>query len=356
MSAMRMGIYLNSQHPDTDDAGVRLRELVTLVRHAEALGFDSIWAGEHHLTPGFHFFPQLALLSRLTADSGSMAVGTNLVLLPLHRPVDVAEQVALIDQLCGGRFILTVGQGYRTEEFDAFGVPYGERLARMVEGIEVIRRLWSEDEVDHDGSWFQLKAARLRPRPAQVPGPPIWLGATTDRAIRRAGRIGDAFMATPNSTNDEVGRQVETFRAARREAGLAPAEDTGRMLEVFCHPDGDEARRRAAPHLLTKYAAYASWGLTGDAGESARRAGADAGSGAEGGGDAFADLARDRFVIGSPDEVTAGLVAQHRRLGMTHLAMRIAWPGSDPADAESCLQLLGREVLPAVRAELDRPA
>lgn len=352
MRGMRMGIYLNSQHPDTDDARRRLAELIALVRQAESCGFDSIWAGEHHLTPGFHFFPQLALLSRLSADTGSMGLGTNLVLLPLHRPVDVAEQVALIDQLCGGRFILTVGQGYRTEEFDAFGVPYGERLARMVEGIELIRRLWSEDEVDHDGPLFPLHGARLRPRPAQVPGPPIWLGATTDRAIRRAGRIGDAFMATPNSTNEEVGRQVAVFNEARHQAGMASATETGRMLEVFCAASTAEAQRKAAPHLLTKYAAYASWGLTGDAGEAARTANTASTTKTAGGEDAFVSLARDRFVIGTPDDVTAGLIEQHRRLGMTHLAMRIAWPGSDPAHTTACLALLAAEVLPAVRAEL----
>ena len=133
----------------------------------------------------------------------------------------------------------------------------------MVEGIEVIRRLWREEGVDHDAGWFSLQQATVRPGPKQPGGPAIWIGATTDRAIARAGRIGDAFMATPNADNAEIARQVEVFNDARAEAGLAPATDTGRMLEVHVHLDGDEARRRARPHLLTKYAAYASWGLTG---------------------------------------------------------------------------------------------
>jgi alkanesulfonate monooxygenase SsuD/methylene tetrahydromethanopterin reductase-like flavin-dependent oxidoreductase (luciferase family) len=341
-----MGIYLNSQAPRAESPSAHLSGLVAQVKAAERLGFDSIWAGEHHLTDGFHFFPQLTLLSHLAAFSGEMAIGTNLVLLPLHRPVDIAEQVALIDQACGGRFILTVGQGYRPEEFAAFGVPFEERLPRMVDGIEVIRRLWSEDGVDHDGGWFTLEGATVLPGPMQPGGPPIWIGATTDRAIKRAGRIGDAFMATPNADAAEIRRQVSVFETARAEAGLAPAAETGRMLEVFCHRDGAEARRRARPHLLMKYAAYAAWGLTGSSGEAASSAAEASDT------DGFENLSRDRFAIGSPDEVTAMLVAQHRDLGMTHLAMRVAWPGSDPADAMACIELLGTEVLPAVRSEL----
>jgi len=341
---LKVGIYLNSQYPEHEDASLALQQLIQQVQLAERLGFDSIWAGEHHLTPGFHFFPQLSLLSHLSAYSGGMAIGTNLVLLPLHRPVDIAEQVALIDIACDGQFIFTVGQGYRPEEFAAFGVPFEERLPRMVESIEVIRRLWSQEPVTHDAGWYSIEDARVLPGPSRPGGPPIWIGATSDRAIKRAGRIGDAFMATPNGDNSEIRRQVALFDAARADAGLSPAEELGRLIEVHCHSDAAEARRRAAPHLLTKYAAYASWGLTGSAGDAASSAGdvKDA--------NAFVELGRDRFVMGDPDEVVAGLVNQYRELGMTHLAMRIAWPGSEPTDAIDCIELLGAEVLPRVRA------
>jgi alkanesulfonate monooxygenase SsuD/methylene tetrahydromethanopterin reductase-like flavin-dependent oxidoreductase (luciferase family) len=343
---LKMGIYVNSQAPETDDPSAHLRAIIEQVKAAERLGFNSIWAGEHHLTPGFHFLPQLTLLSHLAAYSGEMDLGTNLVLLPLHRPVDIAEQVALIDHACGGRFILTVGQGYRPEEFAAFGSPFEDRLARFVEGIEVIRRLWNEREVSHDAGWYSLENATVLPGPLQAGGPPIWIGATTDRAIKRAGRIGDAFMATPNADNAEIKRQFGVFDQARSEAGLNAAPDKGRMLEVHCHADSGEARNRARAHLLTKYAAYASWGLTGSAGVAARSAEEANDT------DAFSALANDRFVIGNPDEVVAGLVAQYREVGLTHLAMRLSWPGSDPADALACIELMGTEVLPQVRAEL----
>jgi alkanesulfonate monooxygenase SsuD/methylene tetrahydromethanopterin reductase-like flavin-dependent oxidoreductase (luciferase family) len=343
--SLKMGIYLNSQHPEDEDAGAHLRAIIEQVKLAERLGFDSVWAGEHHLTDGFHFFPQLALLSHLAAYSGDMNLGTNLVLLPLHPPVDIAEQVALIDQLCGGRFILTLGQGYRQEEFDAFGVDMKDRLARFVDGIQVIRRLWSERDVDHETEWYSLAGATVRPAPAQPGGPPIWIGASAERAIKRAGRLADAFMAMPNATKGEVTSQLQMFGDARAQAGLAPALEAGRLIEVFCHSDSGEARRRVAPHLLTKYAAYASWGL--------QNSGSDENVEGQSVEEQFSHLAKDRFVVGDPDEVVEGLVAQHQEVGLTHLTMRVTWPGSDPAHAMECIELLGTEVLPRVRRRLE---
>jgi len=344
--ATKMGIYLNSQHAEELDAGTQLGAIIEQVKLVEELGFDSVWAGEHHLTDGFHFFPQLTLLAHLAAYSGEMALGTNLVLLPLYPPVDIAERVALIDQLCGGRFILTVGQGYRVEEFDAFGSKYKQRLARFIDGVEIIRRLWNERNVDHETDWYSLKGATVRPGPMQPGGPPIWIGASSDRAIKRAGGLGDAFMAMPNATVTEAKRQVALFASGRADAGLAPATEAGRLIEVFCHEDGDEARRRVRPHLLTKYAAYAAWGVP-DGGTAAEAASSPASEVEE-----FAELAADRFVIGDPDEVAAGLVAQHREVGLTHLTMRVDWPGSGHDHTMECLRLLGTEVLPRVRAEL----
>jgi hypothetical protein len=108
----------------------------------------------------------------------------------------------------------------------------------------------------------------------------------------------------------------------------------------------DRAIRRAGPYLLTKYAAYASWGLTGSAGETAASAAKATDE------DAFLALAHNRFVIDDPDEVAQGLIHQYKHMGITHLSMRIAWPGAPVEDALSCLRLLGQEVLPKVRAAL----
>src|SRR4029453_4120073 len=98
---MRLGIYLNSQPPVSDDPARRFAETLEQVRLIRSLGFDSIWAGEHHLTPGFHFFPQLPLLQRIAADAEGLWLGTNVFLMPLPNPVEVAEVGAFMDIVTG---------------------------------------------------------------------------------------------------------------------------------------------------------------------------------------------------------------------------------------------------------------
>ena len=120
---MKLGIYLNAQHPAADDPARRFAETLEQVRLIRSLGFDSIWSGEHHATDGFHYFPLLSMLQRLAAEAEGLQIGTNIVLLALHNPVELAEIGAFIDVLTGGKFLLGVGLGYRHEEFAIFGVP-----------------------------------------------------------------------------------------------------------------------------------------------------------------------------------------------------------------------------------------
>src|ERR1700737_3469444 len=117
---MKLGIYLNSQHRERDDPARRLAETLEQARMIRALGFDSIWAGEHHLVPSFHYFPPLPLLGPITAEAEGLALGTHVTLLPLHNPVELAEIGAFLDLVTGGKFLLGVGLGYRGEEFAAF--------------------------------------------------------------------------------------------------------------------------------------------------------------------------------------------------------------------------------------------
>src|SRR5262250_705369 len=334
---MKLGIYLNSQHPASDDPARRFAETVEQVRLIRSLGFDSIWGGEHHVTPGFHYFPLLPLLQRLAAEAEGLSLGTNLVLLPLHNPVELAEIGAFLDVVTGGRFVLGVGLGYRPEEFAVFGVSMAERVSRLVEGVEIIERLWMEDRVTHRGRHWKLEDVGIRPRPIQQPRPPILVGSQVPAGIARAGRIADGWLVVPLPTVDEFTAQVRAFKAARAAAGHPADAPICRILEVCCAPDEDTAIRRAAPHLLAKYAAYFSWGLEGVSLDPAAKP-----------EDQLRRLAANCFAIGSPAHVTEALVAQHRA-GVTHATMRVSWPGMPQKDVLASIELLGREVLPAVR-------
>lgn len=334
---MKLGIYLNAQHPAGDDAARRLAETVEQVRLIRALGFDSIWGGEHHVTPGFHYFPLLPFLARLAAEAEGMALGTNVVLLPLHHPLHVAEAGAFLDAVTGGRFLLGVGLGYRPEEFAAFGVPMAERVSRLTEGVALIRRLWSEDGVVHRGRHWRLDGVTIRPRPLQQPHPPILVGSQVPAGIARAARIADGWTAVPAETVDEFAGHAAAFAAARAAAGLPPSRHVCRLIEVACAPDEETAVRRAAPYLLEKYAAYLAWGIPGIR--------LDRGAAPE---EQLRRLAAGRFAVGSPEQVVEALLRQHRA-GVTHAAMRVSWPGMPQGDILAGIDLLGRRVLPEIR-------
>jgi len=336
---MQLGIYLNAQHPAGDDPARRFAETVEQVRLIRALGFDSIWGGEHHATPGFHYFPLLPFLQRLAAEAEGLWVGTNLVLLPLHNPVEVAEIGAFLDVTTGGRFLLGVGLGYRPEEFALFGVPMAERVSRLVEGIDIIRRLWTEDGVTHRGRHWRLDGVSIRPRPLQQPRPPILVGSQIPAGIARAARIADGWMVAPMPTVDEFAVQAAAFADARSAAGLPPSRHVCRLIEVACAPDEETAVRRTAPFLLAKYAAYLSWGIPGITLDPGAAPAAQ-----------LRRLAASRFAVGSPTQVVDALLAQHRA-GVTHATMRVSWPGMPQDDILANLELLGRAVLPEVRRQ-----
>lgn len=337
---MKIGVYLNAQHPAGDDPGRRFAEMAEQVRLIRQRGYDSIWGGEHHITDGYHYFPLLPMLNRLAADAEGLEIGTNIILLPLHNPIELAETTAFLDVVTGGRFILGVGLGYREEEFAMYRVPMKERVSRLEEGVEIIRRLWSEDKVTFKGRHWSFDGLTIRPRPLQSPRPPIVIASQVEAGIKRAARIGDGWTSVPVTRVEGVAKEVAMFAAARAEAGLPASKHLARIYEVSCAADEETALRRAAPFLIEKYSAYASWGLPGlkmDKNASPI--------------DQLRGLAKDRFGVGTPAQVIEALVGQHKA-GMTHVAMRMSWPGMRQEDILAGIDLVGREVLPEVRRRI----
>src|SRR5213594_3932060 len=142
---MKVGVFLGTQHPA--DADMR-RAFADHLEHTRALaegGYDAVWLGQHYRTHPEQFFQTTPLLARLAAEAGGMTIGTNLLLLPLHNPVDVAEQYATMDIIADGRLVLGVGLGYRQQEYDALGVDRPTRTRRLEETLELLKRLWTED-------------------------------------------------------------------------------------------------------------------------------------------------------------------------------------------------------------------
>lgn len=331
---MKFGLGLSVQHLPDDSQSARFQEHVEQVRVARAAGFSSVWASQHYLSDPFTYFQPIPTLARVAPDAGGMTLGTGVLLLPLHHPVEVAEQLATLDVIAGGRFVFGVGLGYRDVENEAMGQDPKARVGRLVEGLEVIERLWNGEPVTYGGRHFRLREARISMRPLQRPRPPVWLAANSDAGVRRAARLGDAWLMNPHATLATLERQQALFAATRRELGRPPATETPLIKECYVAPESRTAFAEAAPFLDAKYRAYRSWEQHKalPAGESF-----DAG---------FEELARDRFVLGDPARVADEIARYHERLGVTTMIFRLQWPGMDQAKVLRSIRLLGEKVLP----------
>jgi probable F420-dependent oxidoreductase len=202
-------------------AGGSREATLAQARLAESFGFDSLWVGDH---VAFHvpMLDSLSLLAFLAAATSRVTLGTCVYLLPLRHPTHVAKQTATVDVLSGGRMVLGVGVGGEyPPEFDASGVSVRERGARADEAIPLLRRLWSENDVRHEGTHFRFGPVSLDPKPVQAGGPAVWVGGRSPAAMRRAGRLGDGWVSTmtsPERFRENLARIAEHREAAGRNA------------------------------------------------------------------------------------------------------------------------------------------
>ncbi|WP_432557608.1 LLM class flavin-dependent oxidoreductase [Granulicoccus sp. GXG6511] len=325
-----VGLYLTNQYYPGHDPAAALREQLALVRAARDGGWAAVFAGHHYLGDDLAHFQPLPMLARAAAEAEGMRIGTGIWLLALHNPVDVAEQLATLDIIAGGQLTFGVGLGYRDVEYAAFGIGTS-RIDRFEDNLSIVRRLWAGEAVDADLPWCRLRGARLSLLPVQTPGPPIWMAANSDSAVQRAARLADAWMVNPHATLDTISRQLELYRVARGgRPGPLPL-----MREVFCGPDRETALRRAEPFLAAKYKTYADWGQNKVMPD---RDAFDA---------AYAQLADQRFIVGSPADCVAAL-RPWLELGVTELILRTHWAGMPIEHAVESIRLLSTEVLPSL--------
>jgi alkanesulfonate monooxygenase SsuD/methylene tetrahydromethanopterin reductase-like flavin-dependent oxidoreductase (luciferase family) len=256
---VKFGLAVMNDFPPGAVAADRVPLLREQVRAASAAGLDSVWVLQHYLG-NMPTLQPLPLLSALAADAGPMSLGTNMFILPLRHPVDVAEEFATLDHLAGGRVIAGFGMGYRENEFASFGIPMDERASRFEESIAIIRGLWSGAPVSFRGRHFAIEDQRLSLPPVQPGGPQIWIGAGPHKAgARRAARLGDAWIIPPHETPERLRALLGIYRDERAARGLgAPAEVVVRR-ELVLDPDAGRARAigAAARGALTRqYAAF----------------------------------------------------------------------------------------------------
>ena len=336
---MQYALFIRGQFAQGDDMTVRFGELAEQARLADRLGFSTIAAGMHYGTYPLQMLQQVPFLARIMADAPNVRILPGIVLLSLHKPLDIAEQMATLDVMSGGRLIFGAGLGYREVECKGFGTTQAERVRRFEENLEALVRLWTEDDVSMVGSHFALEGVNLSVKPVQKPRPPIWIGANADAAVRRAARLGDAWFINPHQRMDTIERQLDLYRKALDECGKDFPDELPMMREIFVATSRDEASRLARPYLEEKYKSYHAWGQ-----DKAMPQGDDDLS------LPFEELARDRFLLGSPDEVAEQIAGYNKRLGVNSFVLGLQWVGMPQSQVLDALHLFAEEVMPKVAA------
>jgi alkanesulfonate monooxygenase SsuD/methylene tetrahydromethanopterin reductase-like flavin-dependent oxidoreductase (luciferase family) len=333
---MRFGLILTNQHPPGEPVGERFTDTIGQVRLARDLGFDLITFGQHFLLNEFQAMQPAIAAARLAAEAGTMRMGITIYLLPLLNPVAVAEEVASLDIVTGGRFIFGIGLGYREEEDNAFGLNPGERVRKLRAHLDAIEKLWAGEPVDFESPYCRLRGATMALRPLQQPRPPIWVAANNDKAVERAAEIGDTWIINPHATLATISRQMGLYRAALDRLGKPFPAELPMMREICVAENRDAAMRLARPSLEQKYRAYVAWGQ-----QRALPSDDDMTQ-------AFDELLRDRFIMGSSEECADEVQRCISETGADTMIFRVTWPGMPQEGILQSLRLLGEQVRPRV--------
>jgi probable F420-dependent oxidoreductase len=320
------------QRPPLDDYARFYDECFQEIEEAERLGFAGVWLSEHHFVDDGYLPSPLVVAAALAARTQRVTVGTNVLLLPLHHPLRVAEDAAVADLISGGRFILGVGQGYVQHEFETFGYDRKYRPSLFEEGIEVIRHAFEKGRTSYEGKRWRFEDLPFEPRPQRPP--PIYVGAFADPAIDRAARLADGFLASTGG-----GALADTYRRVRdalARHGRADEEFPFVASGVlYIHEDSERARADVAPAISYQRSRYAEWGTDRDKPKPAPLQ--------------PEDLPWERYLIGNPDEVAEGLILLHEEAPYDHFCFWGRLPGITHEQALRSMRLFASEVAPRVR-------
>ena len=333
---MKFGLYSSiADPPRGEDLAGRVDEVMEEAQLAEENGFDSIFFGEHHQDKDGFLPSPLIVASAVAGRTRRLKVGTSVILLPLHDPVHLAEDVLTLDVVSRGRIILGVGIGYQAADFQAFDVPMDDRVTLFEEGVEIIRQCWTGEPFSFHGKHHHLHDVRVRPGPYQQPSPPLWIGASTFSGARRAGRLADAFVAGPSTNLERTLRLVDSYRRAALEAGRQP--QVVLMRDAWVAPSRAEAEEVYGGEVLDAYKYYWRNGLaefrsiTSEAEFTIDR------------------IAGDRLILGDPEECVTEFQRWSQAVGADYFLLRLrqAHSGGPPhQNIMDAIRLFGEQVIP----------
>ena len=340
---MRFGLLYSLQsRPDKPATQAQIyREMLDQIVLGEELGFHSAWLVEHHFLADGICPSSLVVAAAMASRTRHMTIGTSMYLLPLHRPVQSAEDVAVLDHLSNGRFILGVAAGYRPEEFAGLGEERAGRERRMEEQLDIMIKAWTTESFSYKGRYYQIPEISVTPKPVQKPHPPIWIGASTRSGVRRAARWADALVASPRHHIDELKQHFAIYGEYLQQFGKH-ASCTPVIREVYCAPTTAQAEEEARDGVMYIHGGmYGKWA-------GVRPLRDDHGALVKDPATVTFESHRERFIIGSPDHCVREIQRYQRGLGMDHLMCWMQFPGVDADKTAASMRLFAREVMPNI--------
>ena len=311
-------------------------EALEEVTRGEELGFDSVWMEEHHSVTNHYWPSPLTILAGFASRTTRVMLGTDILVSAFYHPVRLAEDVALLDVMSGGRATLGIAIGYKPDEFSLYGVDLEKRGARFEEQLAIVKALWTEERVTFKGRYYTVEG-RLEPKPVTRPHPPVWIGGWGDITLRRAATVADNWIPGPTADLRRLLAGKQRFLENRATAGrTAPVEEWPLTRDVIIADSDARARALAEEHIMVAYRREYAGGWRHPFIDSSVATDLD-------------KLMADRFIIGGPDQVVAQIRRFAEAYGMTHLICRLFFPGMPHHHIMRELELLAREVRPAFR-------
>ena len=334
-------ILRDRSHPDP------YHQTFALAQLAEELGYEEVTVGHHHFLPGNMSDP-LTFMAMVAARTSTLRVGTGIFQLPIHNPVRVAEQVATIDEISGGRISLGVGLGWWPLEYQVHGSNFRQRGARMEEALKILKLVWTEENVSYDGQFWSFPELTVYPRPIQQPHPILRVAGVADAAIDRAARLGDDWLCGPVQSLSRSKQILSIYRDACERYGTSP----GWVLRRFAWVGSDQKQveEEVMPQYVTGLLEH--WReSTEDEEEKILMARIDGGEPIP-----YREIADSRLLWGDPENIIAQLQRYRDETGCDHVhaAFGSGLPGSSEKstmggydDQVAMMSLFGKEVIPA---------
>lgn len=322
--------------PSGTNMGRVIDEIIAEAQAAEASGWDGCFLTEHHQQEDGYLPNPLLLAGLVGMKTERIKVGTCVLLMPLHHPVHVAEDCAVIDRATKGRLVLSVGVGYQPQDFDAFEIPITERATRTEEAIDIIRKSWTGERFSFEGKHFHYRDTLITPGPSQRSGPPIWMASWTPVGLRRAGRLADGWIADPVQSLEVIKDYATRYRAAAEKAGRKPYICL--MRDAVLAGSMADAEAASEPTMYThrfyfQYDAYVQDEHIKDVKTPEELS--------------FGIAAKERLIVGSSEDCLEQLQMWKEAIQPDYLIMRFRQPGGP--SHENTLQAIrtfGEKVIP----------